>query len=553
MNTILRKHAPGAAAAPLTYWLALLCGLAALTVQRIDASAKVVPIWIGAVVGTLLGQFLGARRVRLWLLLFVVGNATWCGAIVSAPLWLALWSSREAWQALELALTAFAPAAICGYFSLSERGGLQAFWFPAVLWTLALLDGNGVTNLEGPRGWLLLAALSALFIAFLHGRETRRVALWREHATAEVARPLGEATLRESPLRSAAPAAWIAGLGVATLAFTAWIAPNLWQKDRLPKQAVSVASIGTGAGADGRSGPCCPDATSGEVERTRVRELFDVLSAQDGRPPPPPPIACVDCSSGKRAGGEAGTMAGGAGAGTGSVTEPAGPSAPSTVSGPRRSPPSPGNQRGLPATPPQARVQPSPPAVTKPRAPAAPPPTFAEGPPPAPPPPIARSTTSPVPPPPRRVIAAARPAVVPVPASDPPYAWLVGVALATLLAQLSLRPLRRFVTLRHLRRPLWAEPTDQRVSNLWQLALVGLRDLGWRVAPGEQPHELARRTGVEGLGACATVLERVRHGVRVDAGDLETMERAAQSAYDATQRSAGWAGRAAGWMRWPLV
>jgi hypothetical protein len=41
------------------------------------------------------------------------------------------------------------------------------------------------------------------------------------------------------------------------------------------------------------------------------------------------------------------------------------------------------------------------------------------------------------------------------------------------------------------RRQRW--PADQRVSNLWQLALVGLRDAGFRPVLGEQPEEW--RTG----------------------------------------------------------
>lgn len=120
-------------------------------------------------------------------------------------------------------------------------------------------------------------------------------------------------------------------------------------------------------------------------------------------------------------------------------------------------------------------------------------------------------------------------------------------------ALVALRPLRRLVTVRHLRRPLWAEGVDQRVSNLWELALIGLRDVGFHPAPGEQPQALARRVGLPALATCAGVLERARHGVRVDAADLEAMRRAAEAAYAEARRRAGWAGRAAGWLRWPLA
>ena len=33
-------------------------------------------------------------------------------------------------------------AALCGYFSLGERSALLGLWFPAVLWTLPILDGH---------------------------------------------------------------------------------------------------------------------------------------------------------------------------------------------------------------------------------------------------------------------------------------------------------------------------------------------------------------------------------------------------------------------------
>src|SRR6185312_16987976 len=98
----------------------------------------------------------------------------------------------------------------CGYLSLSERGALPAFWFPAVPWTLALLDENGSALLKGARGWVLLATLAGLFVAFLHARERRRVTLWKAHAVSALASAPRATTLRESPLRAAAPTAWIA-------------------------------------------------------------------------------------------------------------------------------------------------------------------------------------------------------------------------------------------------------------------------------------------------------------------------------------------------------
>jgi hypothetical protein len=130
---------------------------------------------------------------------------------------------------------------------------------------------------------------------------------------------------------------------------------------------------------------------------------------------------------------------------------------------------------------------------------------------------------------------------------------LVTAALAFQVVALALRPIRRLITLRHLRRPFWAETVDQRVSNAWQLALVGLRDAGWRPSSREPPQALARRVGVAELERCATILERARHGLGIDAEDLEAMTGSADAAYHAARRGLGGFARAVGWLRWPLT
>ena len=129
---------------------------------------------------------------------------------------------------------------------------------------------------------------------------------------------------------------------------------------------------------------------------------------------------------------------------------------------------------------------------------------------------------------------------------------LVGAA-AFVAVSATLRPLRRAVTLRHLRRPYWPETLEQRVSNLWQLALVGLRDAGFCARAGEQPQELARRVRIDGLAACASVLERARHGIGLDPSDLAAMTRAAELAYCAARTRLGRFARAAALVRWPLA
>jgi hypothetical protein len=134
--------------------------------------------------------------------------------------------------------------------------------------------------------------------------------------------------------------------------------------------------------------------------------------------------------------------------------------------------------------------------------------------------------------------------------------WILVLAAGALVFHgfsLALRPLRRYLTLRHLRSPLWNETVDQRVSNSWQLALVGLRDAGWRTRGDEPPAALARRVQVDGLDRCATILDRTRHGIGIDRDDLATMSTTAVAVYAAARARLGWFARAASWLRWPLA
>jgi hypothetical protein len=154
----------------------------------------------------------------------------------------------------------------------------------------------------------------------------------------------------------------------------------------------------------------------------------------------------------------------------------------------------------------------------------------------------------------------AKPAVVllvPQPAASAfdggaPWRSALFLCLGGFAAHLLLRAVRRGLTLRHLTRPFWPESVDQRISNHWQRMLIGLGDAGIHPAGDEQPQALARRVGIDGMTTCATILERVRHGVRIEPADLEAMNAAADAVYRAARAKAGISGRAAGWVRSPL-
>jgi hypothetical protein len=130
---------------------------------------------------------------------------------------------------------------------------------------------------------------------------------------------------------------------------------------------------------------------------------------------------------------------------------------------------------------------------------------------------------------------------------------LIVGAVSFRILSLGLRPLRRALVIRHLRSPLWPETVDQRVSNAWQLALIGLRDAGYRCDGSESPREFAHRVGVSGLDRCATILERTRYGVAIDAEDLADMQTSSSTVYGEARSRAGAFARAASQLRWPLA
>jgi hypothetical protein len=187
----------------LTYWLLLLGGLVTCAVLRVEHAASIMPIWVGAVAGTLLGQVLAMRDYRPWIAVVVIVVATGSGAqLVPVDI-----SGREVWLA-------FVPAALCGFWSLGDRSALAACWFPAVMWMLAILDRSAGTLAPDGSGVVLLAALAVLFLALLRVRESRRVSLWRSVAAVPLAPARPVELLRTPPQHQLARAGW--GLSTAS-------------------------------------------------------------------------------------------------------------------------------------------------------------------------------------------------------------------------------------------------------------------------------------------------------------------------------------------------
>ena len=583
------------AAAALIYWLMVMCGLAGLSVLRVNAPREFVPLWVGSVAGVALGQLLGWLRLRVWLIAVMSIVAIAASPVAFALLYAVFGSFNIG---IDTCLLAFVPAAVCGYLSLSERAGLVAFWYPAMLWMLVILDRPSAGAFDTQRALPLVAGLGGLFVVFLRSRETRRTAIWSTCSRARLAEPLSRTVLRTSPFRSASQHLWTGLVGAGALVLAAWVAPHLWQKEAAerPSAALALPTAETLAATGGDLGgeQCCTSDDVEEERRERVREYFPLkhsVEAEARRAARPP---CTHCQSGKRPRTASGGAKGGSYGGTASrgygkdgsnagsywngySTDPvaaAGYGATGYGSGGYGNDGTGNDTTGYgttgygsngyapepPPPDPIPEVAPLPPVPPLPRgklAPAlAPVPAKADV---VTPPPAAKVDTD-APPTYAPSHASSPRAVVvltPQPAAPPanggtPWRSALALCMSGIALHLALRGVRRQLTLRHLARPFWRETLDQRVSNHWQRMLIGLRDAGIHPTTDEQPQALAKRVGIEGMSTCATILERVRHGVRVDAADLDEMGAAATAVYRAARAKAGATARAAALVRSPL-
>src|SRR5262249_24299200 len=155
------------------------------------------------------------RRVRLWVAVMVVAIVSFQGAIILG------------WVMPLSCLMAFVPAALCGYLGLTERLGLVAFWFPALLWMLSILDRTSGHSIGGGESALLLGGLALLFLVYLRMRETRRASLWRTGGAKALAPAAQPVVLREEVGGRLQRMAWTSLLALITFAVTARVAPHL--------------------------------------------------------------------------------------------------------------------------------------------------------------------------------------------------------------------------------------------------------------------------------------------------------------------------------------
>lgn len=578
------------------YWALLAFGITMYTGIRSDALEVLAPVWIGTFIGTLVGQALALRSARGWLVLVVIifGGMLW---ILQLPDTIPV---RPVWMA-------YIPAALCGYWALGDRTSLLAFWFPAMIWMLSILDGTGPNAVPDATGLALLGALAVMFVVYLRVREERRIALWRSVAPQRLAVVKPPILLHDGASGKLPRIAWTVTMSALGFAATMWLAPRMWKVETFDGGHFQVASRRTQIGV-----PCCPRHAIAPTTRGRLKEYFDLGRGHEQIGEAEHEVGCRVCVGNGDASGVDGpeirvhpepmvgytggdyesrfhdpAYVGGTGDWVGAGT---GGGQPETTFAPPYVP----SVRDLPPTHYAPQVRNAPPAAIERHTPAVHTPHVLPTPHVAPvPPPVSSRPLAPLPPPPLptprppRIAAIAPPAPVPpptrpsephhapsklvtpelaaspapevrVPSNDPGVvlrwaAILLGTLLLGQLIALVLRPVRRALALRHLEKPFWNETVDQRVSNAWQLALIGLRDGGWRTSSHESPGALAKRVGLPGLERCATILERARHGIGIDHDDLADITTSAATVYRSARTHATWFARTVAWLRWPLA
>lgn len=516
--------------APLLYWLLVVSGLAGVTILRFDgAPTHLAALWVGTVSGVALGQLLAALRVRAWVPLVAVLLGVWFVAPLAVMALERVFERDVGTFAL-----AFVPAVVSGYLSLGGRGTLVSFWYPTVLWMMTILDGPSPGAFDPRASLPLLVGLTALFVAFFRARESRRVALFRSHAGERLATPVEGSVLRARPLRSISQHAVTAVAGAFGLVLASWIGPHLWQVERSKHEARAEAALAAADYAAPGALPCCPTSSA---TKERVREYFSLDRGAATEVAP----ACRSCAVTYEASSDPGSHGWsyggtpGAGLGGGSAATPEPWTMAYGTSAWESAPPAYAPAAGAPAPYDVPPAKPPPPSAASPRS-----TDVAPG---------AGASHA------RRAHASAPDPSPGAPLRAPraPWRWTAAASAAALGVWLALRAARRWLTLRHLERPVFPETLDQRISNHWERVLIALADAGIHPARAESPAAFARRIGIAGAAACAEVLERVRHGVRVDDADLEAMARGAREACRAARAEAGLVARATAWLRSPVA
>ena len=123
-----------------------------------------------------------------------------------------------------------------------------------------------------------------------------------------------------------------------------------------------------------------------------------------------------------------------------------------------------------------------------------------------------------------------------------------------LLFLLAGRPLRRWLVLRHLRRPFWAKSPSDRIDGLWSYVREGLTDAGKAPLPSDSVEEAVVRAERDAgkspdLAAAASIYARARYGLGLAPGDVERARQHAERAFEQVRAGLGPWQRLRSWYR----
>lgn len=120
--------------------------------------------------------------------------------------------------------------------------------------------------------------------------------------------------------------------------------------------------------------------------------------------------------------------------------------------------------------------------------------------------------------------------------------------LLILLFLLSYRPIRRYLKVRHYKKPLYKISSTESIKNYWELIEIALRDMGIQDISAPSAEQVITRHEKEirdflktdrfhiRLKKAAVIHDRVRYGLQINPKDLEDMQNLASDFYDATWR-----------------
>ena len=128
------------------------------------------------------------------------------------------------------------------------------------------------------------------------------------------------------------------------------------------------------------------------------------------------------------------------------------------------------------------------------------------------------------------------------------FMLFVSFVLLLILFLVSYRPVRRYIKIRHYKKPLYKISSTEAVENYWELIEISLRDMGIDDISAPSAEQVISRHEEEiqvflqtsrfqpRLKRIAFIHDKVRYGLQITHSDIEEMKNLSSDFYDATWR-----------------